>query len=107
MPVIKTISNKKNSSVGGSVTSVVILPKYKTKGEEYIITKDVTLCEVHLDSQTTDKVTIKSMTDTLIIGDYPIDEEFYEVELQKGSSIELKFVRNAWYIMSSDGLKTS
>jgi len=47
------------------------------------------------------------MTDVLVVADKPIDEEFDEIELQKGSSVELLSASNWWYIMSSDGLKNS
>ena len=36
-----------------------------------------------------------------------IDEEFNEIELQKGASVELKIVGDFYYILSSDGLKNS
>ena len=36
-----------------------------------------------------------------------IDEEFNEVELNKGSCVEFKFIGDFWYILSSDGLKNS
>jgi hypothetical protein len=108
MPVFRVAQGKRTiDGRRGAVTSVVILPKYTVNGEETIITKDVNYCEIYLDSKTTENITIKSMTDTLIVADYPIDEEYYEVELQKGSAIQLSFVKNVWYIMSSDGLKTS
>jgi hypothetical protein len=42
-----------------------------------------------------------------VVGDKEIDEEFTEIELQSGASIELRFIKNGWFIMSSDGLKNS
>jgi hypothetical protein len=36
-----------------------------------------------------------------------IDEEFNEVELNKGACVEFKKIGDYWYILSSDGLKNS
>lgn len=108
MPVFKI--NQGRRLIDGrklGVTSIVILPKYKVNGEETIIVKDVDFCELTLDHESSEYLIIKSMTNTLIKSDYLIDEEFEEIELQKGSSIELRFIQNYWYVMSSDGLKTS
>ena len=80
---------------------------YTTNGEDAIIVKDVEHCTIYLNSETTEKITIKSLTDVLIISDFMIDDEFNEIELQSGASIELRFLKDGWYIMSSDGLKNS
>lgn len=109
MPVIK--STPVTKIINGllkktSVSSLVILSEYETEGEDAIIIKDKP-CTVKLNSSTTEHITIKAMVDTLVIGDYLIDDEFNEIELQKGASIELRFFKDCWYIMSSDGLKNS
>ena len=109
MPVIKTTPVTKiiNGLVKKtSVSSVVIMDEYKTDGEDAIIVKEIP-CTITLNDETTNHITIKSMVDTLVISDKLIDEEYNEIELQRGSSIELRFVNNVWYIMSSDGLKNS
>ena len=36
-----------------------------------------------------------------------IDEEYGEIQLDKFASVELKFIGEFWYILSSDGLKNS
>jgi hypothetical protein len=36
-----------------------------------------------------------------------IDEEYDEVDLDKFACVEFKFIRDTWYILSSDGLKNS
>lgn len=96
---------------GKSVTTheyVLVSKKtYTTKGEPLIIVKDVPFCTITLDNLTTERVTIKAMTDVLVISKYLIDDEFEEIKLQKGASIELIFAKKGWYILSSDGLKNS
>jgi hypothetical protein len=53
-----------------------------------------------------DRVKIKAMTKVLITPDIgKIDEEWDEIDLDKGSCIELVCVNRNWYILSSDGLK--
>ena len=36
-----------------------------------------------------------------------IDEEYSEIQTQKGASVELYYTYGNWYIVSSDGLKQS
>lgn len=48
------------------------------------------------------------MTKILVIPDIgKIDEEYDELLLNEYSCVELRFVPNNWYILSSDGLKIS
>jgi hypothetical protein len=87
--------------------TVVKDSSYKVSGEYLIVVKDVKLCELTLDSTTTKQIKIKSMADTLVKGDYSIDDEYDEIFLSSGASIELCFIENGWYITASDGLKNS
>lgn len=103
--LVKKFINEKEVKTSESV--VVEHTEYTTNGESTIVTRNVDECTIYLNSETTDIVTIKAMTNTLIIGDKPIDEEYDEIELQKFASIELRFIRNFWYVASSDGLKNS
>jgi hypothetical protein len=80
---------------------------YSTNGEYTIIVKGVDTCNLFLDSNTTDHVVVKSLTHVIVSSDKKIDEEFNEVELDKGSCVEFKKVGEYWYILSSDGLKNS
>jgi hypothetical protein len=80
---------------------------YITNGEYAIVTKGVENCIITLDSKTTDHVVIKSLTNTLVKSNELIDEEFNEVELNKGAGVEFKKIGDYWYILSSDGLKNS
>jgi len=98
----------KKTVYGTTITtheSVVVV--HTINGESFVIIRGVPFCTLNLNSKTTEKVTIKAMTDVLVVADKPIDEEFDEIELQKGSSVELLSASNWWYIMSSDGLKNS
>jgi hypothetical protein len=104
----KPIKKKVNDVIIDSSDFVVIMEKeYTTNGESYIIVRGTPHCTLKLNSKTTEKVTIKAMTDVLVIADKPIDEEYDEIELQKGASVELLSASKWWYIMSSDGLKNS
>lgn len=99
--IINDVEVKTSESV------VVEHHEYTTNGESSIVTRNIDSCNIYLNSKTTDSVTIKSMTQTIIFGDKPIDEEYDEIELQKFASIELRYIKNYWYIVSSDGLKNS
>lgn len=109
MTVIKSIPIKKiihNSLITVSETSVVSENQYQTNGESYIVVKDVALCKLKLDSHTTENVTIKALTNVIIIPDKnSIDEEWDELNISKGTCIEFRFIHDTWYILSSDGLK--
>ena len=80
---------------------------YTTNGESAIVVKNIDECIFTLNEKTTDHITIKSMTNVTIKSDILIDDEYYQIETERGASVELKFIGRGWYIMSSDGLKTS
>lgn len=85
--------------------SVVSLESYTTTGEEKILTKDVNHCEIILNDEKNTDIYIKAMTDTTVKTDKLIDEEYEELFLERGACVQLTFIRNFWYILSSDGLK--
>jgi hypothetical protein len=87
--------------------TVVTDAHYTSDGETAIVIKDVEECILTLNHETTKHVTIKSLTNTLVISSEPIDDEFSEIYLGKGACVELRFIIDRWYIMSSDGLKGS
>lgn len=104
-PVTKVING---ITVETSDVSVVTDSPYTTTGEYTIIIRDVPKCVVTLDSKSTEHVTIKAMTDVLISSPIePIDDDYNEILIQKGACVEMRFVINKWYILSSDGLKNS
>lgn len=85
--------------------SIVTDEVYKTNGEALIITKTSDI-KIQLDSFTTDHVIIKSLTNTKIIPLMGlIDEEYSEMNIGKGASVELYFSFGNWYVVSSDGIK--
>lgn len=103
LPTEKIIGNKR---IITSQTVIVSDSYYVTKGENFVIVKQVDECKVKIDSKTTSHVTIKALTDVLIIPDIgKIDEEYDEVSIGKGACVELIFSLGNWYIVSSDGLK--
>jgi len=80
---------------------------YTTNNETILIVKDVEYSEVTLNSAIVKKITVKSLTKTLIKSDIgSIDEEWDELLLEKGACVQFQFVEGNWYILSSDGLKT-
>jgi len=104
VPTTKFINGKE---VKTSECAIIETENYTTNGEDALIVRGVDYCTITLNSSTTDHTTIKAMTDVLITSNEDIDEEFNEIELQKGASIELRYMKGYWYIMSSDGLKNS
>lgn len=86
---------------------VVTDPHYTTDGELAIVVKDVEECILTLNHETTKHITIKSLTNTLVISSDNIDAEYSEIYLGKGACVELRYIIGGWYIMSSDGLKGS
>ena len=90
-----------------STNKVISQDTYTTNGEEFIVVKNVDKCIVTLDESTTENIKIKSLTNVLVSSDLPIDEEFNEVDLDKGACVEFRKIGDFWYILSSDGLKNS
>lgn len=79
---------------------------YTSKGEALIITKTLDMITIRLDSRTTDHIIIKSLTKTKILPiNALIDEEYSEMNIGKGASVELYFSFGNWYVVSSDGTK--
>ena len=79
---------------------------YKTNSENLLIVRDVAQSKVKLDSTTTDKIKIKTLTNCTIIPDIGrIDEDWDEISIGRGACVELQNVNGIWYILSSDGLK--
>ena len=85
---------------------VVSESSYSTNGEILLLVKYVNQCKVKLDSTTTDKITIKSLTNCTIVPDMGrIDEDWDEIHIGKGACVELQNIQGLWYVLSSDGLK--
>jgi len=81
---------------------------YTTNDETFLIVKNVEYSEVTLNSNVTNKITIKSLTSVLVKSDVgSIDEEWDELLLERGACVQFQFVEGNWYILSSDGLKMS
>lgn len=81
-------------------------PVYETGCESFLIIKNVDYCKIKLNSILSEHITIKAMTNVLIIPDQgKIDEDYDEIELHNGSAIELIYALDNWYIVSSDGIK--
>jgi hypothetical protein len=90
------------------VHKIISESSYKTNDETMLIVKGIEYSEVTLNSTIVNKITVKSLTQTLIKSDTgSIDEEWDELLLEKGACVQFQFVDGNWYITSSDGLKMS
>jgi hypothetical protein len=88
------------------MVKIVTNSSYTTNGESILIIKDSPICNLYLDRSTTKTIKIKAMTKVSIIPKNSSIDEFYdELVIEKGACVELEFVDNSWYILSSDGLK--
>lgn len=109
--VRKTIGNKVYSEIQTEqvlpeVKKIVREKNYTTNGEILIVVKDVDKCDLTLDSNTTDHIIIKALTNVIIkpSSNY-IDEYYEEIQIEKGACVEFYLLENNWFIVSSDGLK--
>lgn len=105
IPSVRIINGLK---IETSEVALVSEPSYTVQGEACIVVRGINNSTLTLNSKTSDHVVVKSMTKLLVMPDVGlIDEEFDEVELDRFACVEFRFVRNNWYILSSDGLKQS
>ena len=111
MAIVRTIPSRRiinGMQINTSEISLVSEVDYRTNGEECIIVTGIAFSVVVLDSRTTDHVVIKSMTSLTIKPDVgKIDEDYDEIVADRYACIEFRFVNGNWYILSSDGLKSS
>ena len=81
---------------------------YTTEGESVIITKELDEIEIVLNHSNTDHVIVKALTNTKIKPvEGLIDEEYSEINIEKGACVELYYAFGSWFVVSSDGLKQS
>jgi len=111
MPVLRSIPAKKiinGIEVKTSESAIITENNYITHGEYVIVIKGVETCILLLDSKTTDHIVVKALTNVIIRPDKnKIDEQYDEVEINKGACVEFYFMGGSWYVLSSDGLKLS
>lgn len=90
------------------LTKIVASSTYSTNGEEFIVVKGTPECRLTLNSQTTEHVIIKALTKVTIAPDKgAIDEDWDEVDIDRGACVEFYFIKGNWYIGSSDGMKSA
>jgi hypothetical protein len=106
-PIRKTVFRGDRSlNIDTFETVVISDPFYSTRGETLIIVRDVDTCKIKLDSTTTDKIKIKTLTNCVIVPDLNrIDDDWDEIAVVRGACVELQHVHGIWYILSSDGVK--
>ena len=87
---------------------IVSTSNYSIVDEDFVLTKTVKECEIILGGNYPEgkKINIKSLTNTIIKPEIGlIDEEWDELLLEEGSSVQFLLLEGHWYILSSDGLK--
>ena len=106
-PIRKTVIRSNKSLNVETFENVIITDEYyKTNGELLIIVKDVSGCTIELDSTTTDRIKIKTLTNCTILPDIGrIDEDWDEISIGRGACVELQHLGGIWYVLSSDGIK--
>jgi len=106
-PIRKTVFRGDRSLNIDTFETVIISDEfYSTRGETLIIVRDVDTCKIKLDSTTTDKIKIKTLTNCVIVPDLNrIDEDWDEIAVVRGACVELQNVKGVWYVLSSDGVK--
>lgn len=106
-PIRKTILRGDRSLNLDTFETIVVSDEfYSTMGEQLIVIRDVDHCKIKLDSTTTDKIRIKTLTNCMITPDMGrIDDDWDEISIGRGACVELQNVKGVWYILSSDGLK--
>ena len=88
------------------LSRVISENNYSTKGENFVVIKNVEICEITLNSTTTNNIIIKALTNVKILPDVnKIDELYDEILITNGACVEFYFIDDIWYISSSDGLK--
>jgi hypothetical protein len=116
MPIIKQIPIRKTIMKKNIVIEdrneydnlILLEDNYTTNGEDLIIVKTIGGSEIILNSETTNRIVIKSLVSVLVKPNTGrIDEEWDELLLVKGACVQFQFVQGNWYILSSDGLKMS
>jgi hypothetical protein len=116
MPIIKQIPIRKTIMKKNIVIEdrneydnlILLEDNYTTNGEDLIIVKTIGGSEIILNSETTNRIVIKSLVSVLVKPNTGrIDEEWDELLLEKGACVQFQFVQGNWYILSSDGLKMS
>lgn len=88
------------------VSKVISTPNYKVSNETLLIVRGTNESTITLNSVDNHMIIVKSLTTVLVKPDIgKIDEEWDELMMEKGSCVQLFFVDDNWYILSSDGLK--
>jgi hypothetical protein len=109
MAIIRNIPSERiihGKLITTSEIAIVSEQQFRTRGEGIVIVKNNEPTKIILDGSTTDKISIKALSQVLIIPNVgKIDEDFDEILLDKGSCVEFAFCSGNWYIISSDGLK--
>lgn len=97
---------KQESIVLEKIKKVIREKNYSTNGEILLVIKDIDVCNLILNSETTEHIIIKALTKVIIKPSQNLIDEFYnEIEINKGACVKFFLLENNWYIVSSDGLK--
>lgn len=106
----KLVSDKRyffNSIPFEPIIKIIFDEEYYVTNENILIVKSDKVCTINLNDNSSDNVTIKSFTKTVIKSTTKIDEYYDEIEIGNGSCVELQKIENKWYVLSSDGIKSN
>jgi hypothetical protein len=90
------------------IQKIIFETNYTVGEETLLVVKTPEMAEVTLNSNVNKKICVKSLTNVIIKSDVgSIDEDWDELLLERGASVQFQFVEGNWYILSSDGMKFS
>ena len=105
-PQMETLSRVIELPTVDKSIKIVTSKNYTATEEDLILIKNVDECILLLTDDTSEYVTIKSLTNVTIKPiNSKIDEYYDELSISKGACVELHRIDNGWYILSSDGVK--
>jgi len=108
LETLRMVQSTKPTQPEQDYKKVVNTPSYQTKGEEFILVKDVEESRLILDNTNTEHIIVKALTKVYITpSNNKIDEYYDEIFIDWGACVEFLLLNDVWYIVSSDGLKLS
>lgn len=103
---LETLSAVKKIDIIDYSTKIVTNEKYTVTNENLLLVKTEGSATIILDENSSEIVTIKSLTNTTIkTNDSKIDEYYDEITIGKGACVEIQKIQGNWYVLSSDGIK--
>ena len=103
---LETLSKIKKVEPVSFNTKIVYTEQYSVTNEDLLLVKTKESVTIFLNENSSQFVTIKSLTNTTIKPtNSKIDETYDELTIGKGACVELMKIQDSWYVLSSDGIK--